>query len=370
MRIGITGQSGFIGSYLHNYLGIDKKYKIIDFDRSYFDDEAQLQKFVNNCDVIIHLAGVNRHGNPEMVHDENIRLAKTLISALEKCAKAPSLIYSSSIQEHQDNIYGRAKKEARNLFENWAEENNANFCGLIIPNVFGPFGNPFYNSVIATFCYQFVRDITPTIQIDKQLPLIYVGELVEEIKKIIDNGSFDRTIELLPTREMQVSDLLVILKSYKSVYFDSSSIPILSDKFEVNLFNTFRSYINIGEHYPVPLTVHTDDRGGLFEIVKEYTGGQTFFSTTKPNITRGNHYHTRKIERFCVVKGEALIKLRKVGTSQIHEFKVLGNSPSFIDIPIWYVHNITNVGDGELLTLFWCNEIFDQNDTDTYFETV
>ena len=371
IRVGITGQSGFIGSYLYNYIKLfPENYEVIDFDRDFFNDDIALQTFVSKCHVVVHLAGVNRHNSAEMIHDANINLATQLIKALECTGSKPFVIYSSSVQEHQENIYGKAKKEARLLFEQWAGKHGAEFCGMIIPNVFGPFGNPFYNSVIATFSYQLTHGVIPKIETDKNLPLIYVGELVEKIRIIIDEKSGGASQEIPETNLIKVSEVLDKLTVFKTMYLDKNTIPKLSNVFEINLFNTFRSYIDIGQKYPVPLQVNMDNRGYLVEIIKEFTGGQSFFSITKPSITRGNHYHTRKIERFCVLKGEALIKLRKVGSDVVCELYVSGAMPTTIDIPIWYVHNITNTGKDELLTLFWCNEVFDVNDTDTYFEIV
>jgi UDP-2-acetamido-2,6-beta-L-arabino-hexul-4-ose reductase len=166
-----------------------------------------------------------------------------------------------------------------------------------------------------------------------------------------------------------VSEILRILEYYKETYFTCNIIPTLNNLFEISLFNTFRSFINT-ERYNVKLYKRSDQRGYLVENIKEYTGGQSFFSATLPGFTRGNHFHTRKIERFCVLRGEAVIRLRKVGTEKIIEIRVNGNEPSTVDIPVWYTHNITNTGEDELLTVFWSNEIFNPDDPDTFNEVV
>ena len=240
----------------------------------------------------------------------------------------------------------------------------------MIPNVFGPFGNPYYNSVIATFSHQLTHNETPKIEIDGTLKLIYVGELVAEIWKLIEDKYSQSYLSISPTSEAKVSEILGLLTGYKEKYFEKNTFPILHNRFELNLFNTFRSYFDHKAHYPVMLKKNTDNRGSFIESVKTETGGQFSFSTTHPGITRGDHFHTRKIERFTVISGKAVIELRRIGTNDVLHFELDGEKPSFVDMPVWYTHNITNVGTEELLTLFWINEFFDPNDSDTYFEKV
>jgi UDP-2-acetamido-2,6-beta-L-arabino-hexul-4-ose reductase len=282
----------------------------------------------------------------------------------------PHIIFSSSTQEERDNIYGRSKKEGRELFIAWAQRQNANFSGMVIPNVFGPFGNPYYNSVIATFSHQLTHNETPKIETDGTLKLIYVGELVNEIWKTIKEKKTGDAFFLQHTAEAKVSEILGILENYRTLYFENNTYPIINNRFELNLFNTFRSYINYITHYPVLLKKNSDNRGSFVETVRTLLGGQFSFSTTHPGITRGDHFHTRKIERFAVISGKAVIELRRIGTKDILHFELNGEQPSFVDMPVWYTHNITNTGTEELLTLFWINEFFDPNDPDTFFEKV
>jgi UDP-2-acetamido-2,6-beta-L-arabino-hexul-4-ose reductase len=163
---------------------------------------------------------------------------------------------------------------------------------------------------------------------------------------------------------------LSLLEKYKSEYQEKGIIPSIATTFELNLFNTFRCYMDIKNHFPVSFVEHTDDRGSFVEIIRLGVGGQVSFSTTVPGITRGNHYHTRKIERFAVIKGKALIQLRRIGTNEVLDFYLDGDSPSYVDMPIWYTHNIKNIGDEVLYTNFWINEFYDPKDPDTYFENV
>lgn len=369
-KVGITGQAGFIGTHLFNYLGLQEGIERVQFKKEFFQDKKELGNFVKQCDVIIHLAAMNRHNDPEIIYQTNISLVQNLIDALETENVKPHIIFSSSTQEEKDNIYGKSKKEGRGLFIQWANKNDALFTGLIIPNVFGPFGNPYYNSVIATFSYQLTHNEIPKIDIDGSLKLIYVGELAEKIYRIIINKQTQQDLLIPFSNESKVSEILGLLEEYKTGYFENNIFPKINNRFELNLFNTFRSYIDYKSHYPVILKKNTDNRGSFVETVKEMTGGQFSFSTTHPGITRGNHFHTRKIERFAVINGKAVIELRRIGTNDILRFELDGEQPAFVDMPVWYSHNITNTGSEELLTLFWINEFFDPNDPDTFFETV
>lgn len=373
IRVGITGQSGFIGAHLYNYLGLKENLERIPFADHYFTDCSQLDNFVKQCDCIVHLAAKNRDIDANVVYDTNTSLTNDLISACVRTDSRPHIIFSSSTQEEFDNAYGKSKKDGRIMFERWAEANQARFTAMIIPNVFGPFGRPYYNSVIATFCHQLTHDEKPEIHIDGELKLIYINELVEEFyKEICTNtktSSMSNFYKVQHTAAINVSSILNLLSKFKTLYSDNFIIPELKDRFELNLFNTFHCYLP-KEKYPLPLTQNIDNRGSFVEIIKANTSGQFSYSTTKPGITRGDHFHTRKIERFAVIKGKAVIELRRMGTKEIISYGLDGNAPSFVDIPVWHVHNLTNTGEEELITLFWVNEAYDPDNPDTYFEKV
>lgn len=423
IRIGITGQAGFIGTHLYNTLSLNRdKYACIPFKDEYFQKEDTLDAFVRQCDVIVHLAAMNRHNDPDVLYKTNIDLVQKLIASMERTQSKPYVIMSSSLQEEQDNLYGRSKREGRELFNQWADRNDAAFTGLIIPNVFGPFGVPFYNSVISTFSHQVVNNLEAKIEVDACLKLIYVGDLVQRMIGLINgytdltdrteshgldfdnlstegtentennsqlsilNSQLERSDSQLsilnsqlnkPERlihvdhmaEYKVTELLEKLKGFREMYQVKGIIPDLNDRFELCLFNTFRSYIP-KEHFPVKYKKNADPRGVYVEAMKFCSGGQAAFSTTVPGITRGNHFHIRKVERFAVIQGKASIKLRKYGSDEVIEYIVDGNDPGYVDMPIWYTHNITNIGDGELLTMFWINEFYNPADPDTYFEEV
>lgn len=370
VRVGITGQNGFMGSHLYNYLGLVDDIIRVDFEKEYFEKEELLDVFVNNCDVIVHLAAMNRHQNEQIIYNTNLQLVSKLTEACERCNRTPKIIFSSSIQEERDNLYGKSKKEGKLKLEKWAKLNNASVSTLIIPNVYGPFGRPFYNSVISTFCHQVIHNETPKIDVDGDLNLIYINELSEIIyKEIIKTEKQITSYKVKHTAEKKVSEILQFMNSFKLNYFDKGIVPNLSNSFSLNLFNTFRSFFPT-DYFPKKFTLHTDERGSFVEIIRANTSGQSSYSTTKSEITRGNHYHTRKVERFAVISGKALIQLRKINTNTIINYYLDGNEPSYVDMPVWYTHSIKNIGDTELITLFWINEPYNPDDPDTYFENV
>ena len=368
MKVGITGQSGFIGTHLYNYIGLQEDIERVTFSRSDFDNPTQLEAFVSSCDTIVHLAAMNRHGDPQVIYDTNISLVNKLVGACTRTSSKPHILFSSSIQEERDNLYGKSKLDGRIALESWAQASGAQVSSLIIPNVFGPFGKPYYNSVVSTFCHQVSHDETPVIENDGLVKMIYINQLVEEFFKVIQQPS-GTTVSIDHTKEIKVSKLLETLQSYKKLYIDGGEVPAIKDWFDLALFNTFRCYMP-SDHYPVKFVKHEDDRGYFMEIIRTNSEGQYSFSVTKPGITRGNHFHTRKAERFAVIQGEAEIKLRRVDSDEIITYKLNGDTPSYVDIPIWHSHNIKNVGTDNLVTLFWINESYHPDNADTYFVAV
>jgi len=371
ITVGITGQAGFIGTHLFNYLNLDpERFTLLPFEDEYFEDHEVLENWVARCDAIVHLAALNRHNDPEHIYTTNLKLVDGLISAMDRAGSTPHILFSSSTQEEYTNPYGKSKKEGREKLQRWSEQKGSCFTGLVIPNVFGPFGNPYYNSVVATFSYQINHGELPRVEVDKEMKLIYVGKLVEVIRDCILNKHHSSELHVPHSGELKVSELLGLLQEYHTGYGEQGRLPALRNDFERDLFNTFRSYMDIAQHFPVILKQHSDERGSFVETMHLQQGGQVSFSTTRPGITRGNHYHTRKIERFAVIHGKALIQMRRVGSDEVLEFHLDGKNPSYVDMPVWYTHNITNVGDEDLFTIFWINEFFDPEDPDTYFEKV
>ena len=371
IKIGITGQNGFVGQHLYNTIGlVPDSYMLVDFQKSFFESELQLDSFVCQCDVIVHLAAMNRHEVQAVIYNTNILLVEKLVSSLQRTNSNAHVIMSSSSQEEKDNLYGKSKKEGRELLLNWENSSEGVFSGLIIPNVFGPFGKPNYNSVVATFCHKVTLGEEPEIHVDGTVSLIYVGELVQEILNIINKKESNKKLVIESTSQVKVSKILYFLNLYKNGYQDNGEVPEINSTFELNLFNTFRCYMDLKKHFPVKFIEHKDPRGSFVEIIRLGIGGQVSFSTTVPGITRGNHFHTRKIERFAVIKGKALIQLRRIGTDEVLDFYLDGNEPAYVDMPIWYTHNIKNIGEEVLYTNFWINEFYNPEDSDTYFVEV
>lgn len=370
MRIGITGQNGFIGYHLSQTIKYQcRDYTLVPFQKSFFQDVSALQTFVSSCDVIVHLAGVNRAQTDQEVYHGNMQLASALKTALVTENFKGHLLFASSSQEKGESVYGKAKKDARVLLEDTMSTLGGKFTGLIIPNIFGPFCKPNYNSFVATFCSKIVNHESPEVINDANVPLLYVGNLVDQILEKIKEPK-DPLVDIQPDVDVKVTEVLRLLNLFKSSYLDKNTIPSLRSAFEIQLFNTFRSYIDMDQINPAPIIQHTDDRGFFSELIRTDIGGQFSYSTTLPGITRGNHFHTRKIERFMVIGGKAKISLRKIGSTEVHEYLLDGEKPSYVDMPIWYTHNITNMGNTPLITAFWINEAYNSEDADTYFENV
>jgi len=365
--IGVTGQNGFIGYHLTQTLMLrPNEFQIIEFKREYFLEEEKMDFFVKKCDVIVHLAGLNRHTDTQIIFDTNIKLVELLVNSLKRTQSRAHILMTSSTQEGNVTYYGESKQVGRQKLAEWAKDTKAVFTGLIVPNVFGPFCQPFYNSVVATFCHQIAQDQVPIIKNDAKLKLIYVSDLISLIIESIIKKIDDSERLVLPTAEVNVSIIYKLIMYFKKIYQVDGVFPELNNDFELKLFNTYRCYMNLEHQFPKPLKKHIDARGYFVEIARCGLSGQTSFSTTEKGITRGNHFHTRKIERFVVIQGKACIRLRRIGTTKVYEYFLDGESPSYVDIPIWHAHNITNIGCEQLYTVFWINEPYKSDDPDTY----
>ena len=370
MRIGITGQNGFIGYHLTQTIKYkNSDYTIVPFQKSFFEKEDLLKDFISSCDVVVHLAGVNRAETGIEVYDGNMKLTNILNKALLGAKFQGKLLFASSYQENENSVYGQAKKSSRIVLEDTMNDLGGSYTGLIIPNVFGPFCKPYYNSFVATFCSKIINDEAPEVIQDANIPLLYVGNLINQIVEAIIKPK-ESILNIQPDIEVKVTEVLNLLNSFKDSYIDKNTIPSLKSTFELEMFNTFRSYLDIENIYPSFLEKHSDQRGFFSEIIRTDIGGQFSYSSTLPGITRGNHFHTRKIERFIVIGGKAKISLRKIGSTEVHDYLLDGENPSYVDMPIWYTHNITNIGSSPLITAFWINEPYNSEDADTYFENV
>ena len=365
LTIGITGSQGLLGWQAAAFLKSLPDVQVKLTDRETFSDPKKLEGFVLGCDAIWHFAGMNRGDDSEVAYT-NLSLTRQLILALQRVQSRAHVLFSSSTHVKRDTAYGASKRECAALLFDWAAQAEALFSNLVLPNVFGEGGKPFYNSVVSTFCHQIANGETPVVHQDAKLEQVHAQVVARAFWDAVQK---QHSGELwLPGHQISVLGLLERIKGFHNLY-QSHIFPDVRDDFDRDLFNTYRSYL-YPHHFPVSLKVHTDARGSLFEAVKTQNGGQTFLSTTKPGITRGNHYHTRKIERFLVISGEAEIRIRKVFSEQLEVFAVSGLQPSYVDIPTLHTHSIINTGTDELVTLFWTHELFNPDSPDTIMEQV
>ncbi|BBD09564.1 NAD-dependent epimerase/dehydratase family protein [Desulfovibrio ferrophilus] len=371
MIIGITGADGLLGYHIRAFLHARQgQYDIRLATRETFSDDALLNRFVDGLGAIIHCAGMNR-GDEAEVERVNGWLAEALIDSLRRTHSKAAIVYANSTHVTRDTGYGRGKRLAGEKFENWGRTTGVPVNNVILPHIFGEFGKPFYNSVVSTFCHQLANGEAPRIDVDGDLELVHAQDVARLFVDWIESPACtggEVQSNRMSGRPLKVSELLDRLNALLARYGENV-FPDLSDTLDLRLFNTLRSYL-FPSHYPVALQLHSDERGDLFEAVKADQGGQTFMSSTHPGITRGNHFHLRKVERFLVIGGEAEIKLRKLFTNEVITFRVRGGQPAYVDMPTFYTHDITNAGTGKLHTLFWSNEIFDPKDPDTYAEMV
>ncbi len=364
-RIGITGADGFLGWHLRAFLHAVPDVTVVAARRDIFAEPGRLRDFAGGVDAIVHLAGVNR-GDDRALRDTNIALAEQLAAALLAAGAKPHVVFANSTHCTRASAYGESKRIAAERLAAWAAKAQATFTNFIMPHVFGEGCRPLYNSAVATFCHQLAHGEVPRIIEDGELELIHAQRASEDIAAVIVRAQGGE-IRLAGT-PIRVSAALAILQTAAKQYA-AQIIPEFDSAFALDLFNSYRSYL-FPQHYPVDLEMRRDARGSLFEAVKSLHGGQCFMSTTKPGITRGNHYHRRKLERFLVVQGEALIRVRRLISGEIIEFRVSGARPQYVDMPTLHTHNITNTGATDLTTLFWTQEIFDAAHPDTYAETV
>jgi UDP-2-acetamido-2,6-beta-L-arabino-hexul-4-ose reductase len=368
-KVLITGSKGFIGSNLLVNLKYTDGLDIIQFDIQ--QDITFLKKALGDADIVFHLAGVNRPENADEFTKSNTELTENIVDALLSQGRKIPLVFSSSIQAELDNPYGRSKLESEKQVQKYNRKGGEGYI-FRLTNVFGKWCRPDYNSVVATFCYNIAngKDIIVSDK-NKELELIYIDDLVAEFRKII-SGKLAKNKEMIflvsPTYHTRLGELADYIISFRTTS-SSGSIPEIGDDLIKKLHSTYLSYLPLNKaNYLLETTF--DARGMLFEFIKSQTLGLIFVSRTKPGVTRGNHFHHSKNERFCVIEGEAVIRLRHLLTDEIVEYYVNGKKPEVVNIIPGYTHSMTNMGSGELITIFWANEPFDLEKPDTYHEKV
>lgn len=362
-RIALTGANGFLGWHTRAaLLERDSAAERIVLGGA-FGVEAAVAA-VSQAERVIHLAGVNRATEQE-VREGNACFARQLAEALTRAALPPrTLVYANSMHAGNGTAYGDAKAHAAEILAAAAAEIGATFVDLRLPNLFGEHGKPFYNSVAATFAHQLAVGAEPVLQRDRALTLLHAQHAAELLLGWLPpqaQGSLEQT--------ETVSGLLERLRRIAETY-RAGEIPPIATIFERDLFNTYRSFA-FPAQAPIPLAGHEDARGSFRELVRSHAGsGQTSFSTTVPGVTRGDHVHRRKVERFVVLRGSARIRLRKLFDEHILRFDVEGGDPVAVDIPTLWTHSIENTGQDLLCTVFWTNDLFDPEHPDTIAEAV
>lgn len=361
--VALTGANGFLGWHTRVALReLGTESRCIRLGDSF--DVSAATASVNGSDRLIHIAGVNR-GTDHEVSEGNARFAAQLSDALVRAEKPPSVIvFANSIQSVNDSAYGKAKLQAADTLRMTADKIGAKVEDVLLPNLFGEHGRPFYNAVTATFSHLLSRGEEPVVEQDRELILLHAQNAADLLIGAIRTEE-RRGLEV----RSSVSGLLSHLKRIASVYA-AGEIPDLTTKFDRDLFNTYRSY-TFPTQAPIRLSRHADARGSFFEVVRSHGGaGQSSFSTTEPGVSRGDHFHRRKVERFTVLAGTATIALRRMYTDKVYEFRVTGQEPAAVDMPTMWTHKITNISQDLLYTSFWTNEIFNPMEPDTTVEKV
>jgi UDP-2-acetamido-2,6-beta-L-arabino-hexul-4-ose reductase len=366
MNVVVTGAHGFLGWHLRVRLKACSDAVVIPVGRDEFMDPSSLALIVQSADVVVHVAGANR-GDPTEVARVNIDLAHRLVNALRHAIVPPAVVFANSVRAGSATPYGASKAAASEILGGWAHAAGARFVDVVLPNLFGEHGRPYYNSFVATFCHDLAHDRVPNVH-----------DAMAEVELLHAQGAAQALIDAMTAPagryrpsgvHRTVGQVLSVLNRLRRMY-RGADLPEINDEFERALFSTYRSAV-FPQGSPTPLTAATDRRGSLLEVVRQRSRtGQTFLSTTAPGETRGDHFHLAKLERFVVLSGTAEIRLRRVLDDEIVRFEVSGSEPAFVDMPAMWAHAIENTGTTELVVLFWADELFDPDAPDTFAERV
>jgi UDP-2-acetamido-2,6-beta-L-arabino-hexul-4-ose reductase len=365
----VTGSAGFIGSHVCLALRRRGDCGVLEFDAG--NDVVELPGLVSRADAVIHLAGVNRPKDESEFETGNAGFTGDLCRLLAEDGRRLPLIVSSTIQVERDNPYGRSKLAAERAMLDYHEKDGGAVHIYRLPNVFGKWSRPNYNTVVATFCHNISRGLPVTVS-DREVGLrfVYIDDVVAEFVAVAcgDRSAPSPVAEMVPEHGIKLGELHDLIVSFRENRV-GGMLPDLGDPLVKAMYSTYLSFLEKDDYgYPVDLKV--DERGWLFELVKSRGAGQIFVSKTRPGITRGNHYHDTKVEKFCVIQGSGVIRFRHVLGDEIIDYPVDDREIKVVDIPPGLTHSIENTGEGEMITLFWANEIFDPGRPDTYFEEV
>lgn len=366
----VTGADGFIGTNLRTRL-VDEETgaRVLGITRE--DTPESTREKLAQADIVYHLAGSNRPERVEEFHEVNAGFTEQVVGHLVQQNRTPPVVLASSTQAERDNDYGRSKRRAEEILERYVEEHDSTAVIYRLTNVFGKWAKPNYNSVVATFCHNIARDAPIEIH-DPNTPLhlVHVDDVVERFRSHL-HGEPRRGVtrpRVEPVFQITLQDLADHLHSFREVR-ETLRLPDLDDRLVRLLYSTYLSYLPRDEFAYRP-PERSDERGRLVELMKSPSLGQIFVSTTGPGVTRGNHYHHTKVEKFCVLRGEAVIRFRRLGEENAFEYQVSGARTEVVDIPPGYTHHIENVGGDEMVVLFWASEMFDPERPDTQYSSV
>lgn len=366
MKILVTGSKGFIGSNLISELINQKFNDIMECDKD--TDPLLLSTYCKEADFVFHLAGVNRPKEQSEFMEGNFEFTSVLLKTLSENYNNCPIMIASSTQAELDNAYGRSKKAGEDLIFDYAKETGTKVLVYRFPNVFGKWCKPNYNSAVATFCNNIANDI-PIIINDREvvMNLVYIDDVVKELIRALQDkeNKIDNYCEVPDFHSITLGEIADLIYSFKNSR-EERSIPNMSDMFIKKLYSTYLSYLP-EDQFSYPLKMNVDHRGSFTEFIKTPDRGQVSVNISKPGITKGNHWHHTKNEKFLVVSGTGVIRFRKIGTTDIFEYHVSGDVLEAVDIPTGYTHNIENLGDTDMVTLMWANESFDPENPDTHY---
>ena len=372
MNILVTGAHGFIGSNLIANLRAQNSNDATIFSYDQDSTEEELREYCQSADFVFHLAGINRPKDAKEFYEGNTDLTHQVLGYLEEYENRCPVLLSSSIQAALDNDYGKSKHQAEEALLDYGKRHGSPVHVYRLPGVFGKWCRPNYNSVVATFCYKVAHG--EEVQVNGRetaLTLVYIDDVVNEFIACL-KGSPHQTDEdfcsVPTTHDTTLGELIDCIESFR----DSRStlaIANMSNGLEKKLYSTYLSYLPEGA-FSYPVKMNRDERGSFTELFKSPERGQVSVNITKPGIVKGQHWHNTKTEKFVVVSGEAIIRFRKIGQSEVITYKVSGDALEVVDIPVGYTHSIENVGQDDMVALIWCNEVFNPDTPDTNFEKV
>lgn len=366
MNILVTGAKGFVGKNLIAELRNQGYNNIFEFTKE--SDPLLLDQYTKECDFVFHLAGVNRPQNESEFMKGNFDSTSNLLELLKKHGNKAPVLMTSSIQADKENPYGRSKREAEELIFNYFEGTDVKVYVYRLPNLFGKWSRPNYNTVVATYCHNIARDLDIKVnEPDANLTLCYIDDVLEEfIRALKGTPTVQDNYCVVPiTHTIKLGELANVIKNFKESR-GNLRIPSMEDGLIKKLYSTYLSFLP-EDKFSYDLKMHCDHRGSFTEFIRTPERGQFSINVSKPGITKGNHWHHTKNEKFLVVSGEGLIRFRKIDSTEIIEYRVSGEKLQVVDIPTGYTHSIINVGENDLVTVMWANEPFDPKKPDTYF---